>query len=104
MRNMLDKKFLKFVVVGVINTLNYSLVYLMLLNIMNYLVAHILAFLFSALCSYFLTTYFTFSQKPSWETFIRFPLTFLPNFIMSSLGVFILVEQFGFSKQCKFQT
>jgi len=96
---MFDKKFIKFVIVGVINTLNYSIVYTILLNSIDYLMAHIFAFLFSAFCSYFLTTYFTFSQKATWETFLRFPLTFLPNFIISSLGVFILVDQFGFSKQ-----
>lgn len=93
-----DKPFFKFVLVGVFNTINYYIAYVMILKIAPYLLAHILAFIYSALVSYFLTTYYTFNKKPSLKTFIAFPLTFLPNLLLSSFGTMLFVEMKVFTK------
>lgn len=85
-------QFMRFVVVGIINTLVYYFFYRALLLVMPYLQAHVLAFLISAFNSYFLTTYFTFKTRPTFHTFIRFPLTFLPNLLLSSTGTKIIVS------------
>lgn len=87
-----SKQFLRFVIVGIINTVIYYICYRLFLNEVEYIYAHIGAFLFSAFCSYFLTTFFTFKTKPSISTFIRFPLTFLPNFVLSTFGTEILIS------------
>jgi len=83
---------IRFIIVGGINTLNYFVIFRLLLLISTYIVAHVFAFLLSAFISYFLTCMFTFKKKPSWGSFIKFPLTFLPNFIMSFVGTIIFVE------------
>lgn len=92
----MDKKvanqFIRFVIVGVINTLVYYILYRLFLLSHVFLLAHVTAFLISALGSYFLTTYFTFQTKASWSTFIRFPITFLPNLVASTIGTQLLVS------------
>lgn len=87
-----SKYFYRFILVGVINTLNYILAYQLFIKVLPYGYAHILAFILSALISYVITSYYTFSIKPTWKTFIAFPLTFLPNLIFSLVGTIILVE------------
>lgn len=90
--NWLNRPFFRFVLVGVFNTINYFIVYTILLTTLPYLFAHVSAFLFSALVSYFLTSLYTFNTKPTWKTLAAFPLTFLPNLIFSSFGTIALVE------------
>lgn len=90
--NWLNRSFFRFVLVGVFNTINYFIVYTIFLTMLPYLFAHIGAFLFSALVSYFLTSLYTFNTKPTWKTLAAFPLTFLPNLIFSSFGTIALVE------------
>lgn len=88
----LNEDIIRFTGVGVLNTLLYFELFTLLNIISKYLVAHIIAFLIGALISYFLTTMYTFENKISLKTFISFPLTFLPNFILSTVGTFILVS------------
>lgn len=84
--------FIKFVFVGGFNTLNYYSLYLILVFFIPYLYAHIIAFIYSAFVSYFLTSIFTFNEKPNLKTFIAFPLTILPNLILSTVGSYTLVK------------
>ena len=88
----LNRPFFRFVIVGAFNTVNYFIAYTLLLLIAPYLVSHVLGFIYSAFVSYFLTAYYTFNTKPSMKTFVAFPLTFLPNLVMSSAGTAFIVE------------
>lgn len=88
----LNRPFFRFVIVGVFNTVNYFILYTILLNYLAYLPSHIISFLLSAFVSYFLTSMYTFQTKPSWKTLVAFPLTFLPNLIFSTVGTSLLIE------------
>ncbi|MDF9866678.1 putative flippase GtrA/uncharacterized membrane protein YfhO [Bacilli bacterium PM5-3] len=88
----LNRPFFRFVIVGAFNTVNYFIGYTILLNFIPYLIAHVLAFIYSAFVSYFLTAVYTFKTKPTFKTFIAFPLTFIPNLLMSSVGTAFIVE------------
>lgn len=88
----LDIQPVRFLGVGVLNTLVYTLSFTLLNINLPYLVAHVTSFLISAAISYVLTTVYTFGNKVSVDTAIRFPLTFLPNLIMSTIGTFLLVH------------
>ncbi|MEG0283912.1 MAG: YfhO family protein [Erysipelotrichales bacterium] len=87
-----NKSFFRFGLVGVFNTINYFVMYTILLKLLPYGFAHIIGFVYSAFVSYFITTMYTFKTKPSIKTFIAFPLTYLPNLIMSTFGTMFLVE------------
>jgi putative flippase GtrA len=60
---------IKFIIVGGINTVNYYIVYLLLLKILgvNYLVSHITGFIVAFVISYYLNCYFVYKVKPTWK-------------------------------------
>ncbi len=92
--NFFNKDVYRFILTGGFNTFNYYLMFLILFGFasIEYLVAHICAFLYSAFCSFFITTMYTFGERPTLRTFIKFPITFLPNLIISTLGTIVFVN------------
>lgn len=89
-----DKAFWKFNLVGVINTINYYIFYLLLAEILhfNYLKAHLLSFSISIIGSFFMNTYFTYKTKPTLRKFVQFPLTSIANIIISTATIFLSVQ------------
>ncbi|SDJ76862.1 GtrA family protein [Sediminibacillus albus] len=90
----LNNEFIRFVIVGGVNTVNYYLVYLLCYNIFNwhYLVSHIIGFMISLIISFFLNVYFTYKVKPTISKFLQFPLTQLVNMSVSSGFVYMFVD------------
>ncbi|MFE1960113.1 GtrA family protein [Streptomyces sp. NPDC059479] len=83
---------LRFALVGVVNTGTYYACYLALLNRLPYVVSHVLAFLLSMVGSFFLTSRFTYRTRPTWRKFLLFPLTNAANFVITTSGVYLLVD------------
>jgi putative flippase GtrA len=84
----------KFGIVGVVNTGTFYAIYLALHPWMPYYPAYVIAFVLSMVGSFFLNTYVTYRTRPTWRKFLLFPLTNLTNFVVTSVGVFVLVEWF----------
>lgn len=82
----------RFAVVGFINTGVYYGFYLLLRMVVPYLAAHLIATGIAMVGSFFLNTYWTFQTKPTWKKFAIFPLTNLTNYVVSTVGVVLLVE------------
>ncbi|WP_405937097.1 GtrA family protein [Streptomyces sp. NBC_00726] len=89
----------RFVLVGVVNTGTYYGCYLLLLHVLPYLAAHALAFALSMTGSFFLTSYVTYRTRPTWRKFLLFPLTNAANFVITTGGVYLLVDIAGFSSR-----
>jgi putative flippase GtrA len=85
----------KFALVGVVNTGTFYALYLLMHGILPYYPAYVIAFLGSMVGSFFLNTYITYRTRPTWRKFLLFPLTNLTNFVVTSVGVVVLVEWFG---------
>lgn len=87
---------IKFVIVGVINTIHYYVWYLLLTEYFSiyYIFGHIIAFLISMIGSFYLNSYFTYRTKPSWKKFFQFPLTYVVNITVSTSALFVLREFF----------
>ncbi|MGA4538889.1 GtrA family protein [Uniformispora flossi] len=83
---------IRFGAVGVVNTGTYYLLYLGLRELMPYLVAHVAAFTLSMVGSFFMNTYFTYRTKPTWRNFLLFPLTNVSNFVITTVGMYVLVS------------
>ena len=85
---------IKFVIVGGINTLDYYLVYLILLKLLHihYMVSHIIGFIVSFIISYYLNCYFVYRVKPTLKKFLSFPLTQVVHMGMQSLFLYIFVR------------
>ena len=86
------KRILRFGVVGVINTAVYYGLYLLLRTVLPYLVAHVIAFVLAMVGSYFLNCWFTFRIRPTLRKFLLFPLSNATNFVITSLGLYLLVD------------
>lgn len=89
-----NKDVFRFILTGGFNTFNYYLMYLILFEYIKlpYIYAHVSAFLYSAFCSFFITTMYTFGERPTVRRLIAFPITFIPNLVISTLGTMILVD------------
>ena len=81
-----------FALVGVVNTATYYGLYLLFLNLLPYLSAHILAFALSMTGSFFLNARFTYRTRPTWRKFLLFPLMNATNFLLTTAGVYVIVD------------
>ncbi|MFF4042250.1 GtrA family protein [Streptomyces sp. NPDC001816] len=88
----MKRQIVTFAAVGVINTATYYCLYLLFLTWLPYLAAHILAFLFSMIGSFFLNARFTYRTRPTWRKFLLFPLTNATNFLITTAGVYVIVD------------
>ncbi|MFI2643642.1 GtrA family protein [Streptomyces sp. NPDC018610] len=86
------RQIVTFAVVGVVNTLTYYLLYLLFLMRLPYLAAHVLAFAISMVGSFFLNARFTYRIRPTWRKFLLFPLTNATNFVITTVGVYVIVD------------
>ncbi|MET7308309.1 GtrA family protein [Streptomyces sp. NPDC005134] len=89
----------RFALVGVVNTGTYYGCYLALLTALPYLAAHVIAFALSMTGSFLLNSYFTYRTRPTWRKFLLFPLTNAANFVITTGGVWLLVDRVGFSSR-----
>ena len=89
----------RFALVGVVNTGTYYGCYLALLTVLPYLAAHVIAFALSMTGSFLLNSYFTYRTRPTWRKFLLFPLTNAANFVITTGGVWLLVDRAGFSSR-----
>lgn len=89
----------RFVLIGIFNTLHFYIWYNIFLKLgIAYPIAFSIGFVLSMVGSFFLNSRFTFRTKPTLQKFIRFPLTTLPNYIISQVGLLLLVEKVGLPK------
>ena len=90
----LNTEFTRFIFVGVVNTMSYYSIYLVLHNVfaLPYLLAHIVGFFISLNISFFLNCYVTYRIKPTLKKYLYFPLTQVVNMSVSTALIFIFVE------------
>lgn len=85
---------LKFIIVGGINTLNYYVVYLLVLKLLHieYMISHITGFIVAFVISYYLNCYFVYRVKPTWRKFISFPITQIVNVSLQTVLLYVFVS------------
>jgi putative flippase GtrA len=82
----------RFGLVGAVNTGVFSGIYLALHPHLPYFLAFTIAFALAMTGSFFLNSYVTYRTRPTWRKFLLFPLTYLVNYVVTSVGVLILVN------------
>jgi putative flippase GtrA len=88
----LAAQLLTFAVIGVVNTATYYGLYLLLLAVVPYLAAHLIAFALSMTGSFFLNARFTYRTRPTLRKFLLFPLGNATNFLITTAGVYVVVD------------
>lgn len=84
--------FLKFAIVGVLNTAVTYFLYLLLLLFSSYLIAYSLAYLTGIIISYLLNSKYVFKESISPKKFLMFPLVYIVQYVMSSLLLYLSVH------------
>jgi putative flippase GtrA len=97
----LTVEFIKFIIIGVINTLSTAVIATVLdklsalapidkavLEKSN--ATFIIAYILSMTISFFLNTYFTFREKPTLKKAVKFPVSYIPNFLVQYAVVHLL--------------
>jgi putative flippase GtrA len=96
----LKPEFIKFVIIGFINTFNHNVIYLLLIYFnVYYVIANFIAFIISMIISFFLNSYITFKVKPTWQRFLLFPLSNLPTLFFQTIGIYLVIEIGGLPKE-----
>jgi putative flippase GtrA len=92
-------QFLRFAIVGVVNTGIYYACYLPLRLVVHYVVAHVIAWVISTYGSFLLNCRFTYHVRPTVRRALIYPLSNIPNLLATTLGVVALVELAGVSQK-----
>ncbi|MFB4419704.1 glycosyltransferase [Streptomyces sp. QL37] len=97
-RGRTARQFASFVLVGCVNTAVYLGVYAVLNRWIPYLVAHVLGYAVSIVCSFLLNSYVTCRTKPTWRAFVRYPVSSLVNLVASGALLYGAVSGLGMDK------
>lgn len=93
------KDFLSFVIIGGINTFSgiiFSYIYADFLKNVN--IAFVFGYITSLILSYVLNSKITFKRNFSLERFVKFVLSYIPNFFIQNIIVFITYNCLGWNK------
>jgi putative flippase GtrA len=91
----MNKKFLKFLLAGGMNTLITYCFYLFLVSYTHYNLAYSIAYLLGIVSSYILNSLFVFREKMTIKKGIQFPLVYLVQYLLSLFLIYLFVELFG---------
>ena len=95
-RTFVNKKFIEFCVLGVINTINdaiFSSVYNWF-GLQNNIAA-VLGYFTALTIAFFFSCFFIFKRKPSLNRYVKFLISYIPNFIIFFLVTFITINTMG---------
>lgn len=87
-------EFIRFGIVGVLNTAVYYAVYYIALHFiqLHFLFAHWIGFFISLIFSFFINSLFTYRVKPTLKKFLAYPLTQIVNVSCSTVFLYIFVK------------
>ncbi len=93
-------EFIKFGMVGIINTLtSFSIYYILIACNVNYLISNIFAYFISSIIGYILNKTWVFKHKDSKpiNSVIKYYTTYASSFLLSTFLMYILVDIFNIS-------
>ena len=89
-RNFITKQFLLFLIIGGINTFNGTLLSFGFSLFLQANVAFVLGYILANMIAYLLNSFFVFNSKPEIYKYIKFAISYVPNFIIQSVIVLII--------------
>lgn len=93
-----SKNFLLFILIGVVNTFNGTLVASVLSNWLQPNLAFIIGYMFGLIIAYILNSKFNFKESISCEKLIKFAVSYVPNFVIQNIVVIIMYNVLGINK------
>ncbi|MFD4760339.1 glycosyltransferase [Streptomyces sp. NPDC058439] len=92
------RQFVDFGLIGVINTVVYLAVYATLNTWIPYLASHVIGYTVSIVGSFLLNSYITCRTKPTWQAFVRYPLSSVVNLVLTGVLLYLGVSRLGMDK------
>ncbi|OCA98161.1 GtrA family protein [Clostridium beijerinckii] len=92
------KEFVTFLIIGVINTFNGTVFSYIYSSFLNENIAFIVGYISGLIISYLLNSLITFKEKLQLNKFIKFAISYLPNFIIQNVVVIIVFNLMGLNK------
>lgn len=89
----------RFLLAGLTTTIVSYGLYLALLFVLPYMIAYAVSYAAGIVFSYFINTYFVFAQRFSLQSFLKFPLVYLAQFVINAAVVWFAVDSFGIRKE-----
>ena len=93
-----SKQFIMFVIIGVINTFNGVVFSYIYSSFFNENISFIFGYISGLIISYILNSYVTFKEKLELNKFIKFAVSYIPNFIIQNIVVLIVFNMMGIHK------
>jgi putative flippase GtrA len=97
-----SREFILFVIIGVVNTFNGTVFSYIYSSFFNENVAFVFGYISGLVISYLLNSFITFKEKLEFSKFIKFAVSYIPNFIIQNIVVFIVFNMLGLHKLIAF--
>lgn len=94
----LTREFILFIIIGVVNTFNGVIFSYIYSSILNENISFVFGYISGLIISYILNSYITFKEKLEFKKFIKFAISYIPNFIIQNLVVMITFNIMGLDK------
>lgn len=102
MKKLIDffctKEFFLFIIIGVINTFNGTLFSYVYSSFLNENIAFVFGYISGLIISYILNSLITFKDKLNCSKFIKFAISYIPNFIVQNIVVLVVFNMLGLHK------
>ncbi|BFI96982.1 MAG: GtrA family protein [Rhodanobacter sp.] len=99
LRTLVERsRFLRFLVSGGLNTAVTYIIYVALLQILEYRLAYTVAYVVGILLSYSLNRAFVFRSHRGWSSVLLFPFVYLAQYLVSLAIIWIWVGKLGLPK------
>ena len=92
---MLRKEFLRFLLVGAVNTGMTLILFEILRRLMPYLIAYGVTYVAGIAISYFLNSTYVFRRRKTARTALLFPLVYVTQYLFGTCALWLLVEHAG---------
>ncbi|SFC55590.1 GtrA family protein [Clostridium uliginosum] len=93
-----SRQFIMFVIIGIINTFNGVVFSYIYSSFLNENLAFIFGYISGLFISYILNSIITFKEKLDFQKFIKFAISYIPNFIIQNIVVLIVFNIMGIHK------
>ena len=94
----LSKEFILFVIIGVINTFNGVIFSMIYSKFLDANLAFVVGYISGLFISYILNSYVTFKERLEFSKFIKFAISYIPNFILQNIVVLVVFNIMGLNK------
>lgn len=94
-RTFVSKKFIEFCALGVVNTFNDALFSWIFHFVVQENVAAVLGYFVALTIAFFLSSKIIFKRRPTLQRYVRYGLSYIPNFIIYFLVTFITINTLG---------